>query len=89
MNLFRSCSLVLPFTVAIACTSPTESGPSPSGPSALDGAWVAAVESASPSGYYRRSLRFEANSSFVSETRSYGIYPGHYNLELQRCVVRG
>jgi hypothetical protein len=71
MQLFRLRSLVLPLAFTIACASPTESGPS-----SLDGTWVAAVENASPSGWYRRSLTFEANGSFTSEFRSYGIYPG-------------
>jgi hypothetical protein len=42
---------------------------------------VAAVENGSPSGYYRRSLIFEANG-FTSEVRSYGIYPGQPRDEL-------
>lgn len=77
MRLFRHCSLVLSLTFTLACASPTESGPS-----SLDGTWVAAIENASPSGWYRRSLIFEASGSFTSEFRSYGIYQGQPRDEL-------
>lgn len=77
MQLLRLCSSVLPLAFTIACASPTESEPL-----LLDGTWVSAVENASPSGWYRRSLTFEATGSFTSEFRSYGIYAGQPRDEL-------
>ena len=77
MKLLRLRSTVLPLTFMMACASPTESGPS-----SLDGSWVSAIENASPSGWYRRSLIFETNGSFTSEFRSYGIYGGQPRNEL-------
>jgi hypothetical protein len=77
MKLLRLRLLVLPLTFMMACASPTEFGPA-----SLDGSWVAAVENASPRGWYQRSLTFETNGSFISEFRSYGIYGGQPRNEL-------
>jgi hypothetical protein len=76
MQLFRLCSSVLPLALTIACASPTESGSSP-----LRGTWIA-VENGSPSGYYRRSITFEASGSFTEDFRGFGIYPGQPRNEL-------
>ena len=77
MHFFRPCSSVLPLALTIACASPTESEPS-----SLDGTWVTAAQNLSPSGWYQRSLTFEATGSFTSEFRSYGIYQGQSRDEL-------
>lgn len=77
MQLFRLCSSVLPLAITIACASPTDSGSSP-----LSGTWVAGVENASPSGFYRRSITFEPSGSFTEEFRSFGIYGGQPRNEL-------
>ena len=76
MQLFRLCSSVLPLALTIACASPTDSGSSP-----LHGTWIA-VENGSPSGYYQRSITFEASGSFTEDFRSFGIYAGQPRNEL-------
>jgi len=43
---------------------------------------VAAAENPTGSGWYRRSLTFEATGSFTSEFRSYGIYQEQPHDEL-------
>lgn len=43
-------------------------------PTLLEGTWVAATETASPSGWYQRSLTFDANGTFASGFRIYGVY---------------
>ena len=77
MRLVRLCLSVLPLALAIACSSSTE----PVRPT-LEGTWVAATETASPSGFYQRSLTFDANGSFVSGFRVYGIYDWQQSDEL-------
>jgi hypothetical protein len=55
--------------LTIACGSTTE----PVAPS-LHGTWVAPAETASPSGWYERSLTFDGKGSFAAGLRIYGIY---------------
>ena len=43
-------------------------------PTLLNGTWVADTETASPSGWYQRSLTFDTNGTFVSGFRIYGVY---------------
>ena len=77
MHSVRLCSMVFPLALAIACASPTAYEP----PS-LEGTWVAAPETASPSGSYVRSLTFYATGSFSSGFHVYGIYPGEPSEEV-------
>jgi hypothetical protein len=51
-------------------------------PQSLEGTWVAATETASPTGWYQRSLTFDADGTFVSGFRVYGVYTWHQDDEL-------
>jgi hypothetical protein len=74
---FRFCSSFLLLALTLACGSSTEPKQT-----SLDGTWVAAVESASPSGWYQRTLTFDPNGSFVAGFRIYGIYSWQPSNEL-------
>jgi hypothetical protein len=77
MRLFRLYWSVLPLALTVACGGATDVKSS-----SLSGTWVAPVENASPSGWYRRSITFETSGSFTSEFRSFGVYAGQPRDEL-------
>jgi hypothetical protein len=79
MQLFRICTLTLPLAFSMACAGSTEPKLLPT---TLNGTWIAPVETGRPSGSYHRTLTFTGSGSFVSETRSYGIYQAQPRNEL-------